>query len=141
MLSAGQEGGLCFCAKGVELQEVTLLEQRERARLDIDRLNDLYVQLGQRAAEDVICRALRELAVRMANIETLHRQGEIADMRKCARSLGAIAEQLGMTVLARVARDVAACADAGDHVAQAATLGRLVRVGEASLNEIWELHG
>ncbi len=118
---------------------MTLLRQRETARLDADRLDDLFLQLGQHAAEDVVGRALEELAVRLTHIEGFFRRGELEDLRKCARSLGAIADQLGMLLLARVARDVSACAMGGDPVAQAATLARLLRIGELSLNEIWDM--
>lgn len=50
----------------------------------------------------------------------------------------AIAEQIGMTALARVAGDVAQTVDAGDTVATGATLSRLIRVGEKSLTVIWD---
>jgi len=117
---------------------VTLLKQNETVRLDPDRLDQLFVQLGEHAAEDVVCRALEELAARLTHIERFYRQGEVTDLRKCTRSLGAIADQLGMGMLARVARDVVATTDTGDPVAQAATLARLLRIGEVSLTEIWD---
>jgi hypothetical protein len=40
-------------------------------------------------------------------------------------------------MLARVARDVKTCTEQGDPVALAATLARLMRVGESSLTEFW----
>ncbi len=61
------------------------------------------------------------------------------DMRKSARSLVAISEQIGMTLLAQVALDVTRCIDAGDRIALAATMARLLRIGERSLSEIWDL--
>lgn len=124
---------------GEVLEQVTLLRQDEPVRLDPGRLEDLYTQLGQHAAEDVVCRALEEMAARLSHIETSFRAGQIEDMRKNARGLGAISDQLGMSMLARVARDVTACADSGDPVAQAATLARLLRIGERSLTEIWDV--
>jgi len=60
-------------------------------------------------------------------------------LRKASRSLVAIAEQIGMTVMARVARDVADCAKSQDPVPLAATLARLMRTGEESLTAIWDL--
>ena len=42
--------------------------------------------------------------------------------------------------LARVARDVTQCLDRGDGIAVAATLSRLIRVGERSLTAVWDLH-
>lgn len=108
-------------------------------RLDPARLDELFVQLGQHAAEDVVCRALEEMAARLSHIERCYRTGNTAEMRKNARSLGAIADQLGMPAMARVARDVTNCADTADPVALAATLSRLLRLGERSLTEIWDV--
>nr|WP_174823475.1 hypothetical protein [Ruegeria arenilitoris] len=106
--------------------------------MDSDRLNGLYNQLGDKNALDVLCRTVEELAVRLSNCERFWRQRDWIGLRKCARSLVAIAEQIGMTALARVAGDVARCVDAGDAVATGATLSRLIRVGEKSLTVIWD---
>ncbi len=108
-------------------------------RLDSERLEELYRQLGEAGAEDVVCRALEELATRLARTEQYYREMKIEDMRKSARSLSAIAEQIGMQLLADVARDVTRCIDDVDRVAVAATLARLLRIGERSLSEVWDL--
>ena len=63
----------------------------------------------------------------------------MGDMRKSARSLVAIADQIGMQALSRVAADVTIAADRCDHVAIAATLSRLLRIGDCSLSEVWEM--
>lgn len=125
--------------RGAVLGQVTRLSQTESVRLDPDRLEELFMRLGHRAAEDVVSRALQELSARLGQLDGLHRRGETGEMRKCARSMGAIADQLGMPALARVARDVAVCSEGGDAVALAATLARLHRVGEVSLARIWDL--
>lgn len=117
---------------------MTVLKQDEAVGLDADRLALLCRQIGPNAAEDMLCRALEELANRLAQTERCHRNGRMAEMRKSARSLIAMSEQIGMGQLARVAADVTGCLDAGDRVALAATLARLVRVGERSFCEIWE---
>lgn len=107
--------------------------------LDPDRLQQLYEQLGDAEAEDVVCRAMEEVAVRLSHTERLYRQERMRDMRKSANSLIAISEQIGMNALAQVARDVTRCIDIGDIVALGATLARLLRVGERSLTAIWDL--
>jgi hypothetical protein len=61
------------------------------------------------------------------------------ELRKSVKSLIAIAEQIGMCKLARVAGDVGTAVDQADMVAVAATLSRLMRVGEASLTAVWDL--
>ncbi len=121
------------------MEHVSVLRQEERVRLDPDRLQQLYEQLGEAEAEDVVCRAMEEVAVRLSHTERLYRQERMRDMRKSASSLIAISEQIGMNALATVARDVTRCIDNGDIVALGATLARLLRVGERSLTAIWDL--
>ncbi len=111
----------------------------ETVRLDPDRLNGLYRQLGEASAEDVVCRAIEELAVRLTHCERLWRQQDSDGLRKTTRSLIAISEQIGMTALARVAGDVTDVIDNGDSSAIGATLFRLLRVGERSLSAVWDL--
>lgn len=107
-------------------------------RLDPDRLGALYSQLGEVGAEHLICRAMEELAVRMAHCERLHRQSDWLELRKSARSLVAIADQIGMHMLSRVATDVTMAIDDNNTVAIASTLARLLRIGERSLTAIWD---
>lgn len=116
-----------------------MLKHEEAVRLNPDRMEELFSQLGEAGAEDVVCRALEELAQRLSQTELCHREGRMDDLRKTARSLVAIADQIGMHLLARVAADVAGCAPGHDPVAVAATLSRLLRVGERSFREVWEL--
>ncbi len=124
---------------GLTVERITLLNQTEVVQLDQGRLEQLYLQLGEAGAEDVVCRALEELAVRLSHTERCFRRNQVQDMRKSARSLIAIAEQIGMTKLAGVARDVTLSIDLCDKVAVAATLARLLRIGESSLHEIWDV--
>lgn len=121
------------------MDDVTVLAQTEQVRLDPDRLGALYHQMGEANAEDVICRAVEELAVRMAHCEKHWRAGDWITLRKNTRSLVAIADQIGMTKLSRVAADVTDAIDSNDAVAAAATLARLLRVGERSLTAVWDL--
>ena len=118
---------------------VFTLDQNETVRLDPDRLGGLYHQLGETGAEDVVCRAIEELAVRLSHCERLWRLQDQAGLRKCTRSLIAIADQIGMTAPARVAGDVTQAIDNVDTPAVGATLFRLLRVGEQSLTAVWDL--
>ena len=115
------------------------LVQDEPANLDHDQIGALYAQLGALGAEDVVRRAMEELALRLSVAERQYRQDERDELRKGARSLVAIAEQIGMQKVARVAQDVSAAIDQFDDVALAATMSRLLRVGERSLTAIWDM--
>ena len=121
------------------MNDVTRLTPHEDVYVDHDRLGALYVQLGEHSAEDVVCRAMEELALRLAHCDRLYRADEMQELRKSVRSLVAIAEQIGMQAMGRVADDVMTCIDRGDNIALAATLGRLMRTGERSLTAIWDL--
>lgn len=121
------------------MNSITQIRLAEPVRVDHDRLGALYSELGHSGAEDVVCRAMEELALRMAHCDRLLRSADYEELRKSARSLIAIADQIGMDLLAQVARDVMECVDVGDSVALAATLGRLMRAGEGSLTAIWDL--
>ncbi len=122
-----------------QVEQITTLLQTEHVRLDPERLSTLYHQMGETNAEDVVCRAVEELAVRMARCETLWRTGNWLGLRKDVRSLVAIADQIGMTRLSHVALDVTTAIDNNDAVGAAATLTRLLRVGERSLTAVWDL--
>jgi len=111
----------------------------ETVRLDSDRLAELYVQLGEAGAQDVVCRAMEELAVRLTRINEAYQTYKMRELRKGAKGLIGIAEQVGMQRLADVARDVRNCAGENDPIALAATIARLLRIGDCSLTAVWDL--
>ncbi len=119
--------------------KVTILAQKEAVGVDADKLKALYSQLGDVNAEDIVCRAMEDLAARLAQAERQYRQARMEELRKNARLIMAIADQIGMRLLAQVAGDAVRCIDEGDGIALAAVLARLIRSGERSLTEIWEL--
>jgi len=121
------------------MQQIAMLVFEEKVRLESDRLAELYAQLGETGAQDVVCRAMEELAVRLARIDEAFRSCKLTALRKGAKGLIGIAEQVGMQRLADVARDVCACAEGPDPVALGATMARLQRVGDRSLTAVWDL--
>lgn len=121
------------------MQLITKLRPNEQIDLDRSRLSTLYTQLGSAGADDVVCRAMEELALRLSHCERLYRGAKWAELRKSARSLVAIADQIGMNKVSVVASDVTVCIDDKNDVALSATMNRLMRMGEGSLTAIWEL--
>ena len=107
--------------------------------METAQIEVLCNDLGRLGAEDVICRATEDLGQRLFEIQNLAERGPREDLYKALRALGAVAEQVGLTGLARVARDVRLCINRGDLVAEAATLARLARCGEGSLTQLWSL--
>lgn len=121
------------------MSTVTQIQLQEPVQVNHERLNALYGEMDPSNAEDVVCRAMEELALRLAHCDRLYRKGELDELRRAAKSMIAIADQIGMDALAQVAGDVVRCSKSRDHVALAATLGRLMRTGEGSLSAIWDL--
>ncbi|SPH23015.1 hypothetical protein ASD8599_03762 [Ascidiaceihabitans donghaensis] len=120
------------------MRQITQIKPLEAVRVDHERLGALYTQLGEASAEDVVCRAMEELALRLSHCDRLFRKSDWVELRKSARSLIAIADQIGMSDVSRVAGHVTECIDTEDDVALAATLQRLMRTGEGSLTAIWD---
>jgi len=123
----------------IKVTNITQLRLSETIHVDRDRLDTLYSDLDPISAEDMVCRAMEELALRMAQCDRLYRANKLEDLHKSSKSMIAIADQIGMNVLARVAGDVSTCAHIGDHAALASTMSRLLRAGEGSLSAIWDL--
>lgn len=119
---------------------ITALRVTETARLDAESIRALGCQLGPHAAEEMICRALEDLARRLGQCDRAFQNRDLDGLRRASRALGAVAGQIGMVGLVRVAGDVRLCIEDGDQVALAATTARLIRVGEASLTSIWDIY-
>lgn len=118
---------------------LAILRHEEGVRLNPVPLVALYSDLGQRGAEKVLCRAIDELAARLYEVMRYTDDGKSELAVRAARLLGKVAEQIGMATLAHIATDVVATTEAGDATAQAATMARLVRIGEQSLSAVWDL--
>lgn len=116
-----------------------MLRHSESAELDQDRLAELYAQLGQSGAEGVVCRALEEISARINRIDAHFVNQDLEAVAKTARSIVAMADQMGMSKLSRVAQDFGTAFQRHDLAAMGAILGRLMRVGEASLESIWSI--
>ena len=125
--------------RGILVEPITMLTHRENAGVNPDRLAELYVELGQAGAESAVCRAMEELSERLHRIHAACEPLNLNTVEKTARSMMGIAEQIGMHKLAQVAGDVQTAAAQGDPVSLAATVSRLLRIGESSLTGIWDL--
>ena len=121
------------------MAEVAFIEHREVVRVDPDRLDSLHVQLGDSGAEDMIARALYDLGLRIHRIGQAWDAGDFVAIHDQSRTVSAIADQIGMVTLSRVAADVAGSVERGDHAALGATLARLHRIGDSAETVLWDL--
>lgn len=120
------------------MAELTVLTMTEKVQIDSRRLAEIVDELGETAAHDVLTLALEQLARGLQDLRAAAAQGDAAALAMRAEMLARLAWQLGMTSLAGVAVDVAVCAERRDDIGLAATLGRLMRIGNRSLTEIWD---
>jgi hypothetical protein len=112
---------------------IAVLRPNERVRLDAGPIAAIYRDMGTGAAEQVVNRAMGELALTMAGLAGQVRARDLTDLHRQLRSLQRMADHMGMTSLAQVSVEVRACIDTGDATAFSAVWARLIRVAERSL--------
>ena len=118
---------------------ITVLRPNERVRLDAGPIAAIYRDMGTGAAQQVVNRAMGELALTMAGLAGQVRARDLTDLHRQLRSLQRRADYMGMTSLGQVSAEVRACIDSGDATAFSAVWARLIRVAEASLSPDKEL--
>ncbi|MDM7255984.1 MAG: hypothetical protein P3W90_004770 [Paracoccus sp. (in: a-proteobacteria)] len=110
-------------------------------RIDERRLGDIVNELGTTAAQNVIGLAMEQIASLMTEFSDLALTGAMQAAGARADRLSRLAWQVGLVSLAGVAVDVATAAERGDQTAFAATVSRLMRVGNQSVTRIWDSGG
>ena len=121
------------------MSAVLKLAHDESVRLDRSQLEVLYQTLGPTGADKVVNHALEEISISLTRGVKEYRQGRLDELRATVRGLTAVAQQVGMMTLARVARDVQELSLTHDAAALGATMARLTRIGETSLVAVWDL--
>lgn len=121
------------------MNNIVYLRIEEQVQLDRDQLEVLFLQMGAAGADQMVAQSMEKMAVLLAQVERKHRHGELDDVKDSVKGLVNIAQQVGMTTLARVGRDVLSLIPGYDSAAYGAALARLVRIGESSLVAVWDL--
>ena len=97
------------------MDNVVALRPKERVRQDAEPIATIYRNLGTSGAEQVVTRALGELALTMAGLATQVRAHEMGDLTRQLRRLQRMAENLGHgQSLGVVSGDLRACMDGAD---------------------------
>lgn len=123
------------------MTNVSALAVDEPVRVDAKRVGDIVTELGERAAENVITLALEQMALALEEIAGAQKRNDRDLIRQQADRLARLAWQVGLVSMSGIAVDVAQCARRDDPVALGAVMGRLLRVGNRSLTQIWEERG
>ncbi len=121
------------------MTQVSRLRCKEKMSLDTARLVVLYAELGQDAAERVICATVEDLAFHLSALEEATKSGQCGKLRRAIVEVMELAEQVGLVSMVSTARDLLECISGGDAVAQAAVMARLGRIAERSLTEVWDI--
>ncbi len=111
----------------------------ENIQLDQFRLTELRARLGPRGADELVSRAMEELAVQLAKVHKAFDQNRVAEMQLAAKVIIEVSPHIGLNCLGRVAADVASLSVSSDSAALAASASRLSRIGESSLVAVWDL--
>ncbi len=113
--------------------EIATLRPREIVRQDVEAIAVIYRNLGAPVAEQMVTRALGELALTMAGIAEKVRAQDLRDLARQLARLGRLAADLGLLSLAMVSGDAKTCLERADGTAFSAVWARLLRVAERSL--------
>ena len=117
---------------------ITELAPEEPARFNPDCLEELCLKIGEVRAEAEVALALHRISELLPTLEEMLNK----DASAFALAIDQVckdADLIGMATLARVARAVKDSHSNANHVALAATMARLDRVGERSIHAVWDL--
>jgi hypothetical protein len=128
-----QSGVGCVATWVYAMGEISTLRPREVVRQDVEAIAVIYRNLGAPVAEQMVTRALGELALTMAGIAEKVRSQELRDLARQLGRLTRLAGDLGLSSLATVAGDAKTCLERADSTAFSAVWARLMRVAERSL--------
>ncbi len=108
----------------------------ESATLDPARIQLLRQSLGDQRCREIVGEVVFHLTDRLALLNAALAAEDRAEALALAPRLAGLAEQVGLTRFAQVARDLRDCLRAEDEIAAAAVAARLSRLAEASLHGV-----
>ena len=120
---------------------VVALRPNDRVRQDAEPIATIYRNLGTASAEQVVTRALGELALTMSGMVNRVKDNDLSDLSRQLRRLQRMSENLGLVSLATIAGDVQTCMETSDVTGFSAVWARLLRVAERSLTTDKDLLG
>jgi hypothetical protein len=117
---------------------VAVLRCRDEFNMDPVPLKALFAALPDHEAEDIVCRALEDIASRLNALQAARCVGAFANIATPAKRVAAVADQIGLTEISLVAGHTAKASAMECGVALGATMARLERVFDAAVNQIWD---
>lgn len=118
-------------------QDVVILRCSDQMHFDPAPLNRLFAVKDVAEAEEVICRVLEDIALRLDLMQTDMAKSAFAKLKKPAGRIAAVADQIGLKEVAMAANHVSTCLEQRDGVALEATMARLERGFDVAVAEVW----
>ena len=117
------------------------MRPRERVIIDTATLDEVFRRLGESGAESFVTETVEGISDTLAVVDALVRDKKLDEIPPHAYRASRLSAEIGLTSLARVSRDMGLAARRGDLVAYRAVWERLVRIGDRSLAQVWEVPG
>lgn len=121
------------------VSSVTVLRCPDQLDLDPEPILTFAQSHSPDEVEEMICRALEDIAVRLDRLQAARAAGAFEHMCNPARRIAVIAGGLGMRDVVHAAHHVGGAAESGSAVAVSATLARLERNFDASIGAVWSV--
>ncbi|WP_342078046.1 hypothetical protein [Yoonia sp. SS1-5] len=117
--------------------DVVVLCCPDRLHFDPAPLTRLFSERDFAEAEEVVCRALEDIALRLEMLQNYLAASDFDNMAKPARRIGLVADQIGLMEVSIAAHHVAICLHQREGVALEATMARLERSFDVAVAEVW----
>jgi hypothetical protein len=117
--------------------DVVVLNCPQQLYFDPAPLQQLFGQRELHVAEEVVCRMLEDIALRLDMLQRGLAARDFELMHKPAKRIVLVAKQLGLVEVAMTADHVRTCLTQADGVAIEATMARLERGFDVAVSEIW----
>jgi hypothetical protein len=117
--------------------DVVVLNCHNQLFFDPSPLVRLFAERDAADAEEIVCRMLEDLAMRLDMLQRARARQAFAKMQRPAVRIGVVADHIGLTEVSVAAGHVCACVGQKDWVALDATMARLERGFDMAVSEVW----
>ncbi|MGJ8622024.1 MAG: hypothetical protein ACSHW1_04550 [Yoonia sp.] len=118
-------------------QDVVTLDCPLQWQFDPEPLVQLFQRKGALVAEEIVCRMLENIALRLDAMQQLLQKAAFEDMKKPIKRISMMARELGLAEVTVTAEHMRVCLEQGDGIAIAAVMARLERGFDVAVSEIW----
>lgn len=117
--------------------DVIVLRCADPLHFDPSALNRLFTERDPDEVEEVVCRVLEDIAMRLDMLQQGRCCSDFAAMMTPARRIATVAGQIGLVEVSVAAVHVLKCLEQMDGIALEATLARLERGFDIAVAEVW----